>query len=263
MSGTVEHTDVGAYALGLLEDADRLRFEEHLAACERCRTELDGMGGMRGLFDGIDADAFAPLRAAPFPGRDDAREQGDAGAAAPEPAPTAPVTDLRAVRSSRVRRAAVALASVAAAAALLVTGIGIGGGFTSDDTSSQAHSDHVMPTSPSGELLLTGERHPATGSVQGVGSVTGVVALETKGWGTHVGLELSGVQGPLLCDLVAVGPDGKTEVIGNWQVPAKGYGVPSNPQPLTFHGGTSFAKDTIQRVDVRTMDGQTLVSVPV
>lgn len=268
MSGTVEHTDIGAYALGLLEDADRLAFEEHLATCERCRAELDDMGDLRGLFGDIDADAFSPLRAAPFPDRRDGdaedAETGPPAVASPGSAPTAPVIDLRSARSARVRRTVIALASAAAAAALFVAGVGLGGGFSSDDDSSAAaHSDHATPTSPSGHLLLTGERHPETGSVRGIGSVTGVVALEQKGWGTHIGLELSGVQGPLLCDLVAVGPDGRTEVIGNWQVPAKGYGVPSNPEPLTFHGGTSFAKDTIQRVDVRTSDGRTLVSVPV
>lgn len=264
MSGTVEHTDVGAYALGLLEDADRRAFEEHLADCERCRAELGDMGDLRGLFGDIDADAFSPLRAAPFPQRTDSvQESDDPAAAVPESAPTAPVIDLRSARSKRVRRTAMGLAAAAAAAVLLVAGIGIGGGFSSDDTSSQADSDHVMPTTPSGQLLLTGERHPATGSVQGAGTVTGAVALENKGWGTHIGLELSGVQGPLLCDLVAVGPDGRTEVIGNWQVPAKGYGVPANPEPLMFHGGTSFAKDTIQRIDVRTSDGKTLLSVPI
>jgi anti-sigma factor RsiW len=35
-----EHTDVGAYALGLLEPEDRRAFEEHLAGCPACAAEL-------------------------------------------------------------------------------------------------------------------------------------------------------------------------------------------------------------------------------
>ena len=31
-----EHTDVAAYALGLLDPADRQAFEEHLAGCPGC-----------------------------------------------------------------------------------------------------------------------------------------------------------------------------------------------------------------------------------
>ncbi|PYC69031.1 hypothetical protein C7C46_28665, partial [Streptomyces tateyamensis] len=34
------HLDVGAYALDLLDAADRAAFEEHLAECPRCRAEL-------------------------------------------------------------------------------------------------------------------------------------------------------------------------------------------------------------------------------
>lgn len=30
---SVEHTDVGAYSLGLLQERDRQAFEDHLAGC--------------------------------------------------------------------------------------------------------------------------------------------------------------------------------------------------------------------------------------
>lgn len=42
-SEPVEHTDVGAYALGVLDDAEAARFEEHLAGCDRCAAELDDL----------------------------------------------------------------------------------------------------------------------------------------------------------------------------------------------------------------------------
>jgi anti-sigma factor RsiW len=61
------HTDVGAYALGLLEAADRQAFEEHLAGCPACQAELDELAGMKGLLTGIDpvdAPADEPTQAA-------------------------------------------------------------------------------------------------------------------------------------------------------------------------------------------------------
>ena len=60
------HTDVGAYALGLLEAADRQAFEEHLAGCPACAAELAELSGMKGLLTGIgpvDAPAAEPTEA--------------------------------------------------------------------------------------------------------------------------------------------------------------------------------------------------------
>ncbi|MDF9814968.1 zf-HC2 domain-containing protein [Streptomyces sp. SPB162] len=42
-----QHADVGAYALGLLDDADATRFETHLAGCASCMGELDELAGNR------------------------------------------------------------------------------------------------------------------------------------------------------------------------------------------------------------------------
>jgi hypothetical protein len=49
-----EHVDVGAYALGLLEDQDKAAFESHLATCEICRTELSALSPMGELLRGLD-----------------------------------------------------------------------------------------------------------------------------------------------------------------------------------------------------------------
>ncbi|MFD0383780.1 anti-sigma factor family protein [Streptomyces stramineus] len=37
---------MGAYVLGVLDDAETERFEEHLAGCEQCGAELDGLMDM-------------------------------------------------------------------------------------------------------------------------------------------------------------------------------------------------------------------------
>src|SRR3954463_4722741 len=57
---SVEHTDVGAYALGLLEEDDRRAFEEHLAGCAACASEVESLTGMRALLTEI-----APIDRAP------------------------------------------------------------------------------------------------------------------------------------------------------------------------------------------------------
>ncbi|GAA3942670.1 hypothetical protein GCM10023085_25510 [Actinomadura viridis] len=45
MSSEAEHTDVGAYALGLLDGDDRSAFEAHLPHCGSCAAELREMAG--------------------------------------------------------------------------------------------------------------------------------------------------------------------------------------------------------------------------
>ena len=57
---TGQHTDVGAYALGLLEPADRQEFERHLAGCPDCAAELAELAGMRAYHAGsLDNSAAA------------------------------------------------------------------------------------------------------------------------------------------------------------------------------------------------------------
>src|ERR1700751_6303757 len=48
------HTDVGAYSMGLLEERDRREFEDHLAGCPACATELAELSPMKGLLHGVE-----------------------------------------------------------------------------------------------------------------------------------------------------------------------------------------------------------------
>ncbi|MCF3965355.1 anti-sigma factor family protein, partial [Streptomyces fuscigenes] len=67
------HDAVGAYVLGVLDEADATAFEEHLAGCELCAARLEEFSGMEpmlalladgpGAFPGAAApDAYAPGR---------------------------------------------------------------------------------------------------------------------------------------------------------------------------------------------------------
>ena len=60
-----EHTDLGAYVLGLLEPDEAESFEEHLLGCDRCTAELDEFSDLPALLDPLVAeDDTDPVAAA-------------------------------------------------------------------------------------------------------------------------------------------------------------------------------------------------------
>lgn len=61
MNSRVEHTDVGAYALGLLDEDDRLAFEAHLLRCRSCEVELTELSGVAHALTGLGPVEDAPL----------------------------------------------------------------------------------------------------------------------------------------------------------------------------------------------------------
>jgi hypothetical protein len=221
-----EHTDIGAYSMGLLEDRDRLAFEGHLARCPFCAAELAELSPMAALLRGV--EPVGP---------------------ADEPA-EATVTDLirRRVTQHRRRRRQVALGA-AAGIALIAGGIAVG-----------VTAAPQQGSPPASAVVVTGQRHSATDPGTGV---TGTVGLVAKTWGTQVSLDLSKVRGPLECELVAVSKTGERRVVVGWLVPAAGYGVPGHPGHLDLEGGTSIAMKNLARVDVNVVSGRTLLSIPV
>ncbi|MFE9612128.1 anti-sigma factor family protein [Streptomyces sp. NPDC006012] len=44
MRSLERHRDVGAYALGVLDEAEAFRFEDHLMGCPRCAAQMTGFG---------------------------------------------------------------------------------------------------------------------------------------------------------------------------------------------------------------------------
>lgn len=249
-----EHTDLGAYVLGLLEPDEAERFEEHLFGCGRCVAELDDLADLPALLRPLvrtgDADAGS---------RVDSDSDSDA-----ESEPTAvarPTADLlpkvlEGVAAERRRRRRRSLLTLAAAVVLIVAGpvVGLAVGRHS------AASGRKPTDSIAAQLVTMGDRHTAIDSATGVHATVG---LEQLDWGTQIAIELSGLRGPLTCDLVAVAKDGTTQVVTNWLVPAHGYGVPGHPDPLYMHGSTTIAKADLDHVEVRTIDtDRVLVSVP-
>jgi Putative zinc-finger len=220
-----EHTDLGAYALGLLEDRDKAAFEAHLATCDACSAELSSLAPVATLLKGMEP-VVVP---------------GDAAL------PVAVDLLHRRAAASRRRRRRQVLVSAAACVGLLVGGIGVGLAVA---------PSHVQVVQPG----LTGQRHTATNAANGV---TGTVGLVTKGWGTQVWLDLAGLRGPQECVLIAFSKTGASRVVTGWFVPAPGDGVPGHPAHLLVEGGTAISLPDLARFEVIRVDGPTLLTIPV
>jgi Putative zinc-finger len=220
------HTDVGAYALGLLEAVDRQAFEEHLAGCPACAAELKELSGMKGLLTGID------------PVDEPAGEPTEAE-----------VTDLVRRRALSERRRVRWQSVVAAAAAVILIAAGVGIGLA---TAPQSHA----PTAEPLVVLSVHQNATAAGANPHTG-VTGVAGLVKKPFGTQVTLNLK-MKGPLECQIVAVSKTGERTVIATWFVPPVDFGGALHPAPLHIQGWTTIKTGDLAHIDVdRVTDATT------
>jgi len=228
----VHHEDVAAYALGLLDEHERAVFERHLAGCPSCAAEVGGIVEMGELIRTVHPDDLLP--------------------SAPDPQVESLL--LRRAAAERRRRRLHRTIMTAAACVLVAAGVFLAvNSLTGGPNPDSIHG-------PARQLLMTGKTYSATDASTGASAVVG---LEDKGWGTHVALELKGVKGPLQCRLLAVGDDGRSEVVASWGVPDKGYGVPGSPDPLVLHGRTSLPEDDLNHFTIETFDGRILATIAV
>ncbi|MEV7026921.1 zf-HC2 domain-containing protein [Kitasatospora sp. NPDC093558] len=231
-SGGPEHVDAGAYVLGLLEPAERAAFERHLAGCAQCAAHVAELGPVEPVLAEYAASAAA-LGLDP---------------AGPPPSPDPALLDRLVAevsagrRRGRVRRLVLALAATAmVAAGPVVTAAVVGGSATP-------------------AVVAVAQQFSATDPQTGARAVVGV---DGTTWGSRVNLELSDVQGPLTCTLVAVSHAGEHQTVTTWNVPANGYGDPDDRATLHTSGGTALQPGDIDHFEVRVQgSGTVLVSVP-
>ncbi|MFD4631829.1 anti-sigma factor family protein [Streptomyces sp. NPDC058284] len=244
------HETVGAYALGILDDAEATRFEGHLAGCGICRRQLEEFSGMEPMLAALAAGSpGVPASAEPLGTR-------------PGPRLAERLADEVAAKRERGRRRGLYL--VAAAVALIVGGPLAVLALTGDGGSPDALAD-PHPTSPAEDAFFhhMDEKWRATDPTT---KVSATVGTEKKPWGTHAVLELKNVKGPLKCSLIAVGKNGEKETVTSWSVPEWGYGVKDSPDkwargPLYVHGGAAMDRNDIDHFEVTTFDGKRLVEV--
>ncbi|GGS20657.1 membrane protein [Streptomyces aureoverticillatus] len=182
MRSLERHRDAGAYALGVLDEADTFRFEDHLVDCAHCRARLSELALPTRLlktYGGSVPYAFDPAAAVPGPRLLD-RLLDETG------------------RVRRVRRrrwvgavaAGVVLAVVGPAAAVMSAGGGEDG------------------------ALRVAARDGRSG-------MAAVVTARGRAWGTEVGLRVRDPGRGRACELVAVGTDGSRDVVTTWRAPGR------------------------------------------
>lgn len=241
MTSQVEHTDVGAYALGLLDGDDRYAFEAHLAQCHSCLIELSDLSGIADALSGI-----GPVEVEDDPPPADNR------------ADVLARMRHRKAAERRTRRGTFVI-GLAAAVTLVAGGIAVGtqlGGGAVPEVAAQ-HDEHATHLGPAEQFYADGT--PIEGV--GTGGVTGGLVIESKAWGTHAALKLAGLKGPLECELVSVAKTGDRRIMTGWSVPPAGYGVPGSPDPLYMHGGSPWPLARIDHFEVVTTTGETLLTV--
>ncbi len=246
-----EHETVGAYALGILDDAEATAFEAHLAGCEWCAQQLDELAGMEPMLA-----ALADLPGTGTPAI------GESLSAKPSPRLVEKLVDEVADRRAVKRRRSFFL--VAAAAALIIGGpLGVMAATGGDDGGG-GKSGVVASANPAKDVFGTlSDKKTATDAST---KVTGTVAYAKKAWGTEAVIELKNVTGPEKCVLIAVGKNGERETVSTWAVPNWGYGIPDAKteqarNPLYVMGGTSMTPDQIDHYEVVTLGGKKLVQI--
>ncbi|WP_307539950.1 anti-sigma factor [Streptomyces sp. V3I8] len=250
------HETVGAYALGILDDAEATAFEEHLATCEWCGQQLDELSGMEPMLAAL----------ADLPGTRGTPAIGETLAVRP----TTELSDRlvgevveRRVRAKRSRRLLFGLAASLIIGGPLVAIAATGGG---DTTSNEARTKQTVSVA---KQVFTDTN--AKDKVQGTDASTQVsasVGMDSKPYGTGLTMELKNVKGPQKCSLVAVGKNGERETATTWTVPKWGYGIKDAPtelarNPLYLQGAVAMARADIDHFEVVTFDGEKLAEVNV
>lgn len=244
------HETVGAYALGILDDAEATQFEAHLATCEWCAQQLDELAGMEPMLAAL----------ADLPGAQGSPAIGESLAAKPSPhLADRLVGEVVEHRAKRSRRHFFALAAGIAAIVAGPTAV-----FATTTGEESGTTNETLAAGPAQEAFThMAEKIKATDEST---KVTATVATEGKAWGTHTVLELSNVKGPEKCSLIAVSKSGERETATTWKVPSWGYGIKNAKteqarNPLYVYGGLAMEPGQIDHFEVMTFDGKKLVQV--
>ncbi|WFE49569.1 zf-HC2 domain-containing protein [Micromonospora sp. WMMD1155] len=255
-----DHMDVAAYALGVLDEQDTERFEEHLATCWACAAELETMVPVVGLLSDIDGETMMAM----------------------EQTATDPALlnrTLGAVRADRRRTRFRQM--LATAAAVVVFGGLTGYGFvsvTGNDPAPGVLADSTpsAPTDPQTSGPTAPPSGPGVGGTEEEGDqldatdpTTGVqttVFLVKRDYGTRINFSLRKLPGPRTCRLVVLRKNADPEVISTWSVPDGGYGTNARPQGLELSATTSAVVSDIKQLQVQSVDANgvasPLVTVP-
>ena len=256
-----DHFDVASYALGVLDEHDAARFEDHLIECSRCAYELESFVEVADLLADVDANAVI---VAEETRRDGFMLQKVIGEVSQE---------RHRANSRRLYSlaAAVVVFAMLSIGAFFVGGQVFGGNDNPAGTNTAGGGTGQVDPLPDaagngpgiGGPDLPGERFNGSDPRTGVQASVG---FEKKDFGTQISFAISNITGPKVCRLVAVHTDGTSEPLVSWKVGDKGWGTAANAQPLLLQATTATPRAEIAHVQVQEITaggaGETLVRVP-
>jgi len=214
-----------AYVLGALPQADRREFEDHLKFCAACATSVSELAGLPGLMSKVSIEQLTNE---------------------PEPVPETLLPSLaRAVRRERARRRLVVGAAACAAACLIAASTVA---ISRPDTPTRAPVTSSASRSGTSNLALTAVvPSPITASTR----------LVDMGWGTQIDLTCAYratslyAAGGVPYAMIVIDRHGTTEQVATWKA------LPN--RTITVMGASSRARKDIAAVEIRTLDGQTIL----
>lgn len=230
-----ESEQLGAYALGALDEREAAAMAAHVAGCPRCTRELAELADMRDLLDELPPEALL----------DGPPNDGD----------LLLQRTLRQVRDEtrRYARRRPLLAAVAAVAAVVLLG---GGVLVGQRLGSPVVQPPIVTPTPSVSTPVPGTR-TATATDAGTGATLAVTVVPAAGW-VRVNANVRGVPAGEDCELYVVAKDGTRKLAGSWLVSEAGE-----------RDGTSlptFARvepAQVAAVEVVNLDGRRFVSTPI
>ncbi|GLY94884.1 hypothetical protein [Actinoplanes sp. NBRC 103695] len=237
-----QHFDVAAYALGILDEHDAGRFEDHLIDCPACAVELESFLQVADILADVDADSLVAT--------EESRKDG-----------LVLKKMIRTVGTERRKANSRRLFSLAAAVVVFAM-LSIGALFagarwlapeqTGSPTVARGPAQlDPLPLSDGtgiGGTELAGQRVASTDARTGVRLDAG---LEAKDVGTQVQFAVSNIKGPKICKLVAIKPDGDQEVISSWKVGEKGWGTAQREEALVMSAVTALPRESIAHLVVQ------------
>jgi hypothetical protein len=219
---------LGVYLVGALEPTERAEVDAHLRGCARCRSELDEIAMLPAMLDKLSLDDVGEVIPLPVPSEDlYARVAAQARAEAGYGDTPTVVTDAAPPR----RRPRWQLIAAAAAAVVVIGGVSV--------TTVQ-----VLQSSNHAESFV-GQQH----------GVRMRVALSSQTAGTALRIAVSGLPNDEHCRLIAVGSDGTTDLIGEWDATYAGE--------WQMTGSTSIESANLNKLVLYDRAGKELVTVPV
>ncbi|MCM4080723.1 anti-sigma factor [Paractinoplanes hotanensis] len=224
MSGH-ETGQLGAYALGVLDDDEWAAVHAHVEDCPQCRGEVGDLRAIEERLGEIPPEAFLE---GPPPGSDlllartlsQVRQEGRG--------------------QDRRRRALWALGAVAAALVAVAGGLFIG-------RAGAGSPDSVEPPP------VVAAPRTITATDQVTGTSLNVTITPAVGW-VRLRATVAGVPAGSQCRLFVVARDGSREFAGSWLVGASG---------TTVDGSALVAPAEVTAVQVETYAGQVLATAPI